>query len=179
MVFTSFLETLVLLTSSLRFVLFFKAGDDAEVFERRGVALHVAAAANSRKRRRMILPLRVLGSESVKRISSGLASAPISFATHVLSSSFSASLGSLPFQRDEGRNRLAFHLVRPADHRGFGDLGMGDESRFHFHRAQPMSGNVDHIVNAAHDPEVAVLVFARAIAGEIHARNLATNTVCS
>ena len=38
-------------------------------------------AASSRNRRRMILPLRVLGSASVKRMSSGLARAPISFAT--------------------------------------------------------------------------------------------------
>jgi hypothetical protein len=44
----------------------------------------------------MILPLRVLGSASVKRMSSGLASDPISFATHARSSSFSSSLGSLP-----------------------------------------------------------------------------------
>ena len=38
-------------------------------------------AAMSRSRRRMILPLRVFGSESVKRMSSGRAKAPISLAT--------------------------------------------------------------------------------------------------
>jgi hypothetical protein len=37
--------------------------------------------AISRRRRRMILPERVFGSASVKRMSSGFASAPISFAT--------------------------------------------------------------------------------------------------
>ena len=49
--------------------------------------------ASSRNRRRMIFPLRVLGSVSVKRISSGLAMAPISFATHFRSSSFSSWRG--------------------------------------------------------------------------------------
>ena len=39
----------------------------------------------------MILPLRVFGSESVKRMSSGFAKAPISFATCSRSSAFSWS----------------------------------------------------------------------------------------
>ena len=56
----------------------------------------------------MILPLRVFGSVSVKRMSSGLASAPISFATHLRNSSFS-SVGGLSslLERDESRNRLS------------------------------------------------------------------------
>src|ERR1700680_3209882 len=52
--------------------------------------------ASSRSRRRMILPLRVLGSMSVKRMSSGLAIAPISLATHFLSSSLSSGVGFRP-----------------------------------------------------------------------------------
>ena len=47
--------------------------------------------AISRSSRRMILPDRVFGSWSVNRISSGRASAPISFATHARSSSFVSS----------------------------------------------------------------------------------------
>src|SRR5207237_1264176 len=45
----------------------------------------------SRSKRLMILPLRVLGSASVKRICSGLAKLPISLATHRRNSSPSAS----------------------------------------------------------------------------------------
>src|ERR1035437_9666674 len=49
--------------------------------------------ASSLSRRRMILPERVLGRASVKRIPSGRAREPISFETHLRSSSLSASLG--------------------------------------------------------------------------------------
>src|SRR5215472_12135777 len=48
------------------------------------------SVASSLSSRRIIFPLRVFGSASLKRISSGLASAPISLATHCRSSSFSA-----------------------------------------------------------------------------------------
>src|SRR6185503_8234718 len=52
--------------------------------------------ASSRSKRRMILPLLVFGSASLKRRSSGFASAPISFATQRRNSSFNSSDGSLP-----------------------------------------------------------------------------------
>jgi hypothetical protein len=51
----------------------------------------------SRSRRRMILPLRVFGSASVKRICSGLAKLPISCATHLRSSSPSSAWFQSPF----------------------------------------------------------------------------------
>src|SRR5574337_1283789 len=51
------------------------------------------------KRRRMIFPLRVLGSVSVKRMSSGLAKAPISLATHFFSSSLSSLVGGTACSR--------------------------------------------------------------------------------
>src|SRR5436853_3040696 len=57
--------------------------------------------ASSRRRRRMILPLLVLGSASVKRMSSGRARAPISFVTHLRSSSLSSGVGLLPDSRSE------------------------------------------------------------------------------
>src|SRR5207244_3344250 len=50
-------------------------------------------AAMSRGSRRMIFPLRVLGSASVKRMSSGRAKAPISLATCSRSTRLSSSLG--------------------------------------------------------------------------------------
>src|SRR5437867_12821948 len=35
-----------------------------------------------------------------------------------------------------------------------------------------MSGDINHIVDAAHDPEVSVLIASRAVTGEIHAFDL-------
>src|SRR5690242_13603219 len=42
-----------------------------------------------------------------------------------------------------------------------------------FHCAQTMARNVDDVVHAPHDPEVAVLVTAGPVAGEVCAFNLA------
>ena len=53
-------------------------------------------AATSLSSRRIILPLRVLGSASLNRISSGLASEPISLATQARNSSFNSAEGALP-----------------------------------------------------------------------------------
>ena len=76
----------------------------------------------------------------------------------------------LPFlQRDERGDRLALDLVRPADDGGFGDLRMIDERALDFHRAEAMPRDVQHVVDAAEQPEVAVLVAARAVAGEVRA----------
>ena len=71
-------------------------GEHREIFERGRVALHLARGRISRSSRRMILPLRVLGSESVKRMSSGLAIGPISLATHWRNWFFNSSLGVAP-----------------------------------------------------------------------------------
>src|SRR5438270_2141662 len=35
-----------------------------------------------------------------------------------------------------------------------------------------MAGNINNVIHATHDPEVAVFIFAGTVAGEIHARNL-------
>ena len=128
----------------------------------------------SRSSRRMILPERVLGRESVKRISSGRASAPISLATCSRSSFFSSSRRRIAAaQRDEAADALALDLVGPADHGRLGDLGMMHQGAFDFHRAQAMAGDVQHVVHPAHDPEVAVLVAAGAVGGEVDVRHLA------
>ena len=48
-----------------------------------------------------------------------------------------------------------------------------DQGALDLHRAQPVAGDVEHVVDAAHDPEVAVLVAAGAVAGEVDVRHLA------
>ena len=82
------------------------------------------------------------------------------------------------FDGDERRNRLAFDLVRTSDDRGFGDLRVIDERALDFHRAEPMPGDVQHVVDAAEQPEEAVLVAPRAVAGEVRAVRPAAPGTC-
>src|SRR6185312_7717888 len=76
------------------------------------------------------------------------------------------------FERHEGCNRLPLHIVRTPDHCCFCDLGVRDQSRLDLHRTQPVSADVDNVIDAAHKPEVAVGVHACAVAGEIDSGNV-------
>src|SRR5207248_1969171 len=67
------------------------------------------------------------------------------------------------------RDRLSLDLVAAPDHRRFGDARMIDERALDFHRADAVPGDVDHIVDAAEQPEVAVGVTLRAVAGDVDA----------
>src|SRR3984957_7568301 len=73
-------------------------------------------------------------------------------------------------QGDIGIDALALDVVRIADHSGFRDFRMRDQRGFDFRGAHAVAGNVDHVVDAAGDPVIAVLVAAAAVAGEILAR---------
>ena len=121
----------------------------------------------------MILPLRVFGRLSPKRMSLGLAIGPISLATQLRS-----SLGDLlrlvagrarALEHDEGADRLARGVVGPADDGRLGhQLGVGDQRRLDLHRAHAVADDVEHVVDAAGDREVAGLRVAdRAVAGEV------------
>ena len=59
-----------------------------------------------------------------------------------------------------------------ADDGGFGDLGVGDERGLDLHGAEAVAADVDDVVDAAHEPVVAVGVAARAVAGEVAAGDL-------
>jgi hypothetical protein len=121
----------------------------------------------------MIFPLRVFGSDSVKRISAGRASLPISRATCSLSSSRRLVVGLDALQhRDEGADRLAQELVGRPTTAGLGHLGVADERALDLHRREAVSGDVDHVVDAPEDPEVAALVAPRAVAGEVQVPEL-------
>ena len=73
----------------------------------------------------MILPLRVLGSAPVKRMSSGWASAPISLRTCFFSSFAQRVVRLAALERDEHGHRLALELVGPADRRRLGHVRDG------------------------------------------------------
>ena len=51
-------------------------------------------------------------------------------------------------------------------------LGVVDERRLDLDRRDAVAGDVHHVVDAAEQPEVAVLVDSRAVAGEVHAGEL-------
>ncbi len=110
----------------------------------------------------MIFPERVFGSASVKRISSGRASAPISLTTWSDSAFFSSGDAvDAVLQRHEAEDRLPLQLVRRADDGRLGDARVGDQRALDLGGAEAMAGDVQHVVDAPHDPEVAVLVLAR------------------
>ena len=118
----------------------------------------------------MILPERVLGRPGENWIWSGAANGPISF-LHVRDQLLAQLLARLIAldQRDVAVDALALDVVRIADHGGLGHLGMRDQRQFHLRRAEPVARHVDHVVDAAGDPVVAVLVAPAAVAGEVHA----------
>ena len=112
----------------------------------------------SRKRRRTILPLRVLGSVSVNRISSGLAIEPISLATPGFQ-----RIAKLTGGPDDGITVTNAQRAWPFMSWGRPTTAalvtvVGDQRRFDLHRAQAMAADVDDIIDAAHNPQVAILI---------------------
>ncbi len=128
-------------------------------------------SATSRSSRRMIFPERVFGSSGVKTMFAGLAIAPIFTATWFRSSS---SISTEPvvaaLERHVGDDRLTGGRVRAPAHRRLGDALVVDERRLDLDRRDPVPRDVHHVVDAAEQPEVAVLVDPRAVAGEVEAR---------
>ncbi len=130
-------------------------------------------AATSFRRRRMIFPLRVFGSESAKRIDVGareladllvdvrgervlqLLRRPSGPALSVTKTTSAWPLSS------SGRPTAAASATDGVAHEGALDLGGADA----------VAGDVEHVVDAADDPEVAVLVASRAVAREVDARD--------
>ena len=107
----------------------------------------------------------------MNRIWSGVAMAPIWLRTWLISS-FSAAFRASPvFTSPLGVTKQQmpspFEVVREADDGGFGDAVVRDQGRFDFHRREPVAGDVEHVVDAAHHPVVAVLVSAGTVAGEV------------
>ena len=57
--------------------------------------------------------------------------------------------------------------MRFANDRGLGDFLVIDQRAFDFHRADPMAGDIHHVVDPAEQPIVTVLVALAAVAGKI------------
>ena len=61
--------------------------------------------------------------------------------------------------------------MRHANHRGFNNQFAAHQTAFNFRSSKAVAADIQHIINAAHDPKESVAVAARAIARQIHAWN--------
>ena len=77
-------------------------------------------------------------------------------------------IGDAIDEGDEGIQRLALDVVGHGGDSGFGYGFVADEGALHFGGADAVAGDVDHVVDAAHEPEVTVAVHAAGIAGKVH-----------
>ena len=131
-------------------------------------------AAMSRSRRRMILPERVLGRSGVNISVFGFAIGLIFVATCLRSSSPSSGRRlDAEANDDEREDRLAGDRVGCADDRRLGDGRVGHERALDLGGREAVAGDVHHVVDAAEEPEVAVLVALRPVTREVHPREAA------
>ena len=130
-----------------------------------------SSSAILRRMRRMILPERVFGrpGRELDQVRRGDRADLLAHPGDELLAQFLRGLLA-GHQRHIGVDALALDVVRIADDRGFRHLRVRDERRFDFRRAHAVAGDVDHVVDAAGDPVVAVLVAPAAVAGEVLAR---------
>jgi hypothetical protein len=70
-------------------------------------------------------------------------------------------------QQHERVDALALHRVREAHDRSLGDRFVAHERALDLGGPEPVPAHVDDVVDAAEEPVVAVLVHARAVAGEV------------
>ncbi len=70
-----------------------------------------------------------------------------------------SSLGlDVGLEDDVGVDALALDVVREADNRGLRDERVRDECRLDLGGTQAVTGDVDDVVDAAHEPVVAVFI---------------------
>ena len=155
---------------SVSFVLLLDRGQDRGIGQGGGVAQDLASAM-SRSRRRMILALRVLGSSAVKKILSGLA-----IGADLLRRRGRAA--RRPSRRRRRSRRAAvtkaampwplISWVMPIT-AASATAGWLTSARLDLHRADAVAGDVQHVVDAAEQPVVALVVALGAVAGEVAA----------
>ena len=73
----------------------------------------------------------------------------------------------MALQHHEREHRLALDLVRATHDSGLRHPWVRDQRRLDFHCAEAMPGYIQHIIDAPHDPVIAVRVAVRRIAGEV------------
>ncbi|WTE65533.1 hypothetical protein OH775_01020 [Streptomyces sp. NBC_01615] len=117
--------------------------------------------------RRMIFPERVLGMSGTTHNAGGpgdLADLALDGGGHL---AFDLRAGRLAgFEGDVHLHRAAAQLVHDRYGGGLGDLLDGQRRGFEFLGAEAVSGDVDDVVDAAQDAEVAVRCLHRAVAAQ-------------
>ena len=109
---------------------------------------------------RRILPERVLGRRATVMASLKAATGPILSRTRA--DEFRLDLVRRPvdagFQHHEAAGHLALERILHADHGAFRDRRMGGQHLLHAAGRETVAGDVDDVVGAAHDVDIAVLV---------------------
>ena len=116
----------------------------------------------------MIFPERVFGRSPVQMIRFGRAIFEIRIATcsRICVGDLIGAV-DVALEGDEGADRLTRGLVGLADHRRLGHLAVRDDRGLDLSGRHAMPGDVDHVVDPAEDPEVAVLVLAGGVTDDV------------
>ena len=122
----------------------------------------------ARSRRRMILPLRVRGSDGVNSISRGAIAAPSS-RRPCATVERSASRLVAGLELDDRFHDLADDRVGQTDHGGLQHGRMQVQRALDLERTDQMAGRLDDVVAAADEPEIAARIAPRLVAGEVPA----------
>ena len=61
-------------------------------------------------------------------------------------------------EAQEADGRLAFKVIADPHHGAFGHIGVARQDLFHRAGRQPVARDVDHVIGARHDPDIAVLI---------------------
>ncbi|EPJ40338.1 hypothetical protein STAFG_2587 [Streptomyces afghaniensis 772] len=118
---------------------------------------------------RRILPERVLGraATTVTSVEGGDGADAVAYELDEFGLGLARFAVAAGFQDDEAARDLALEFVGDADDGAFGDVGVGGQGLFHAAGGQAVSGDVDDVVGAAHDEDIAVVVDVSAVAGQV------------
>ncbi len=70
-------------------------------------------------------------------------------------------------ENDKHFDMLALYLVWFADGRCFRNSRVTDQARLNFHRAEPVTADFDHVIHAALNAYIAVIVHMSSITGKV------------
>ena len=122
------------------------------------------------RKRRRILPERVLGSDATNSSELGVAIGPSSRRTCSIRAAASASEGTWSERTcTKALIDLALQGIGNADGGGFGHGGMRDQRALDLGGADAVSGDVEHVIGAAQHGDVSVFVFHGHVAGDVAA----------
>ena len=65
---------------------------------------------------------------------------------------------ALPFRVTNATTACPFHFIRPPDHCRFRHVRVRYQRALDFRGSEPMSGDIEHVVNPTDDPKITVLI---------------------